>query len=75
MQPRKIVLPLQKIDVDFYLPEFNATRIVVWKFHVNDSTKDKFIPTLVLRINIDKNHSTEIIKFLRIAGTLEDTFL
>ena len=28
-----------KVKIDFILPEFSAKNIVVWKFHVGDSTK------------------------------------
>ena len=31
---------LEKVNVKFCLPEFSATKIVTWKCHVDDSTKD-----------------------------------
>ena len=33
---------LKKVRVEFYLPEFSATEIVAWKFHVNESTKGRY---------------------------------
>ena len=29
----------KKVNIDFFLPEFSAKKIVTWKFHVDESTK------------------------------------
>ena len=31
-----------KVNVDFYLPELNATKIVSWKFHVDKKTNGRY---------------------------------
>ena len=28
----------KKVNIDFFLPEFSATKIVTWKCHIDDST-------------------------------------
>ena len=30
------------MNVDFCLPEFSATKIVMWKFHVDESTNGRY---------------------------------
>ena len=32
----------QKVKTDFTLPEFSATKIVTWNFHVDDSAKNRY---------------------------------
>ena len=31
-----------KVKIDFTLPGFSATKIVMWNFHVDDSTKIRY---------------------------------
>ena len=31
-----------KLEVDFNLPEVSATNVVIWKFHVDESTNDRY---------------------------------
>ena len=28
----------KKVNIDFFSPDFSATKIVTWKFHVDEST-------------------------------------
>ena len=32
----------KKVNVDFFLPEFSATKIVTWIFHVDESTNSVY---------------------------------
>ena len=32
----------KKANIDFYLPEFRAKKIVTWKCHVNESTNGRY---------------------------------
>ena len=32
----------QKVNVDFCLPKFSATKIVLWKFHVDNKTNRRY---------------------------------
>ena len=52
LQKRKIqefnITTNQKFEVDFNLPEFSATKIMMWNFHVDDSTKIRYDMSLGL---------------------------
>ena len=51
-----------KVKIDFTLPEFSATEIVTWEFHMDDSDKDRYsiiigryiLISLLLNINFSK---------------------
>ena len=32
----------KKVNVDFFLPEFSATEIVTWKYHVDESNNGRY---------------------------------
>ena len=32
----------KKVNIDFCPPEFSATKIVTWKFHVDESTNGRY---------------------------------
>ena len=32
----------KKVNIDFWLPEFSATKIVMLKFHVDESTNGRY---------------------------------
>ena len=52
-----------KFKIDFILPEVSATRIVMWKYHVDDSTKGRYdmilgryiFTALVLNLKLSDN--------------------
>ena len=33
---------LKKLNLDFFLPEFSATKIVIWKCHIDKSTNGRY---------------------------------
>ena len=36
----------KKVSVDFCLPEFSVTEIVIWKYYVDESAKDAYFMML-----------------------------
>ena len=55
----------KKADIDFFLPEFSATKIVTWKSHVDESTNGKYDMILgrdlLTALGLDLNFSDNVI--------------
>ena len=33
---------MEKVSINFYLPDLNASKIMTWTFHMGDSTESRF---------------------------------
>ena len=55
----------KKVNMDFCLPEFSATKILMWKFHVNESTNGRYAMILgiylLTALGTDLNFSENVI--------------
>ena len=55
----------KKMNIDFCLPEFSVTKIVMWKFHVNESTNSRYDMSLgrdlLTALGLDLKFSENII--------------
>ena len=55
----------KKPKIDFFLPEFSETKIVLWKFHVNKSTSNRYDMilgrNLVTALGLDLKFSDNVI--------------
>ena len=56
----------KKVEVDFNFPGFSATKIIMWNFHVDESTKIRYDMSLyiylVTSLGSDVKFSDHIIK-------------
>ena len=53
----------KKVNVDFCLPEFSATKIVTWKCHVDKSTTGRY------DIILGRDQITALILYLKFSET------
>ena len=55
----------KNLNVDFFLPDFSATKIVMWKCHVNDSTNGRYDMILgrdlITTLGLDLKFSEKVI--------------
>ena len=55
----------KKVNVDFCLPEFSATKIVPWKFHVDNKTNSRYdmilVRDLIATLGLDIKFSEKLV--------------